>query len=198
MSGNPHWRTRFRADLRTEGTVRFWLGWGRVPGALREAAYEIGRFTPAARRRLRRVKLVQVPTGVAWTGAVLARFVPGWVPGAGALPAVPFVGAVCLRPLPLVLAVREALTPAILAHEMAHFLWPCLPRELRRELPLVLGRLEGLHPELTVWLDAALSEYRDRRSPDECHVRLLEWWDYGRRPFPAELRPFYAGWIEGA
>lgn len=195
---------RARADAREEGPLRFWLGWGgpppgaarRAPGALRAAALERGRFTPAARRVLAGYRFLRVPTGVAWTAAFLALLVPRWLPRAGALPRTPWIGAACLHPLPLIAGVEAALTPEVVAHELAHVLWPRLPVGLRREFRARLAAAEARDPALRQWLDAALAGYKDPRSPDECHVRVLEYYAYGRRPVPAELWEFYRGWIE--
>lgn len=193
----PHWLETARADLRREGVLRFWLRWRWGRPELRQAAYALGRFTPQARQGLDRFVIVQVPTGVAWAGAVAGAYlVPRWFPGAGALPRTPWIGAACLRPLPLVAGVAGTLTPEILAHEFAHTLWPRLPAELRKEFPAVLAELERREPDLTIWLDACLSGYRDSRSPDEVHVRLLERYHFGRRPMPESLRPYYVGWVD--
>lgn len=188
-----------RNDLRREGWLRFWFAWGGVGPGLRAAAYDLGRFTPSARRRMDRYAVLRVPSGVAWTGAVLAvALVPRWLPRAGALPRTPWVGAACLHPLPLIAGVEAALTPEVLAHEFAHLIWPALPRKLRRNFRRVLVELEAADPALTEFLDVCLEGYKDRRSPDECHVRLLERWRYGRRSLPESLRPYYGGWVEPA
>lgn len=196
MPDSP-WLRQARADLRREGPVRFWFAWAGAGRELREEAYAYGRFTPAARRVLDRMAVVRVPTGVAWAGAVAGVYlVPRWIPGGGALPSTPWIGAACLRPLPLIAGVAGALTPAVLTHEFAHVFWPKLPRKLREAFPEVLRDLERDSPDLGAWLDECLSGYKDCRSPDECHVRLLERYHYGRRPLPEALRPYYAGWIE--
>ena len=191
------WLEQARADYRAQGFARFWFGWRRPGEELRAAAFRHGRFTERARRWLRRYRLVQVPHGVAWSAAALAvALVPRWLPRAGALPRTPWVGAVCLHPLPLIAGVAGALTPEVVAHELAHALWPRLPRRLRAEFPALLQELERRNPLLTGWLDLRLAGYKDRRSPDECHVRLLEYYRYGVEPMPPELRPYYAGWID--
>jgi len=143
------------------------------------------------------LRIVQTPSGIAWTGAALTvALVPRWMPRAGALPRRPFVGAVCLYPIPLIAGVADALTPEVIAHEFAHVIWPKLGRPLRRSFPATLENLEREDPHLGPYLDACLVDYKDRRSPDETHVRLLEYYDYGRKPLPPVLRPFYEGWIE--
>lgn len=190
------WRRAAREDLAREGPHRFWLGWAYAPAELRQEAYALGRFTPRARSVLDRYRILKVPSGVAWSAAVLSQWVPRWLPRAGALPSTPWVGAACLHPLPLIAGVERALTRRVVAHELAHVIWPHLPRALRREFPAVLSLLEAREPELSRRLDHWLDGYRDRRSPDECHVRLLEYFDYGRRRLPAELHPYYQGWIE--
>lgn len=191
------WRDEARTDLEELGARRFWTEWRAAGPDLREQAYALGRFTPEARRVLDRYLIQQAPRGMAWTGAVLAvHLLPSWAPGASALPRTPWIGAVCIAPLRLILGVDHALTPDVIAHELAHAIFPRLSRRARREFPLALEDLEARCPALTPWLDAALAGYRDRRSPDECHVRLLEWFHYGREPLPAELHPFYEGWVE--
>jgi len=191
------WLNEARADLQAEGPARFWFGWRRVDREVRDAAYDLGRFTPEARRVFDRYALVQVPSGVAWTGAVLAvALVPRWLPRAGALPRTPWVGAACLHPLPLIAGVRDAMTPEVVAHELAHVIWPRLTPELRRAFAGVLAELEGRDRRLAAQLDLQLAGYKDRRSPDECHVRLLEYYHYGRRPVPAALHPYYEGWVD--
>ncbi|MFN3649035.1 MAG: hypothetical protein ACK47B_05590 [Armatimonadota bacterium] len=190
------WRDAARADLAREGALRFWLGWRGTRPELRKEAYGLARFTPAARAVFDHYGIVVVPSGLAWVGALLSQAVPRWVPRAGALPSTPWVGAACLHPLPLIAGVARALTPRVVAHELAHVIWPHLSPALRGGFPRVLAELEARDPQLTRSLDHWLAGYRDRRSPDECHVRLLEYYDYGRSPLPAELRPYYAGWIE--
>ena len=190
------WIDEAHEDLRQLGTWRFWTDWRASPPALRQAAYRHGRFTESARKRLDRFVILQAPRGAAWLGAFLAtRLVPRWLPGAGALPRTPFIGAVCLRPLPLILGVDRALTPEVIAHEFAHAIWPHIPRSRHRDFPRALADLEARTPGLSGWLDHVLAEYKDRRSPDECHVRLLEYFDYGRRPLPEQLWPLYEGWV---
>jgi hypothetical protein len=174
----------------------FWFQWRAAPAELRSAAYELGRFTERARRILDRVRVVQVPTGVAWAAAAGAvALVPRWLPRAGALPRTPWVGAACLHPFPLIAGVKSALTVRIIAHEFAHVIWPHLDRGLRANFPAALAELERTNPDLTAQLDQQLSGYKDRRSPDECHVRVLEWCQYGRTGVPAVLWPYYDGWI---
>ena len=190
------WRTQARAERRRQGAWRFWFGWGGVGRREVAAALDYGRFTPRARWWLGRFVVVRVPSGVAWAAAWLASRLPAGLPGVGALPRTPWVGACCLAPLPLILGVEAALTAPVLAHELAHALWFVLPRERRRAFPIVLARQETVDPDLAAWLDRALAGYRDRRSPRECHVRLLEYYDWGRRPLPPELVPFYAEWID--
>lgn len=193
----PPWLRNAHADLRREGAIRFWLHWRWGTPELRRGAYALGRFTPRARRVLDRFLIVQVPTGVAWAGAVAGAYlVPRWFPGAGALPRTPWIGAACLRPLPLIAGVAGTLTPEVIAHEFAHALWPRLPAELRRAFPAVLAELERRDPDLSIWLDECLLGYRERRSPDEVHVRLLERYGYGRRAMPEGLRPYYSGWVD--
>lgn len=194
------WVAEARADLRSEGPRCFWLGWRRRED-LRAAAYALGRFTPAATAVMDRYQVVQVPSGVAWTGAVLAvalatPALARWFPRLGALPRTPWVGAACLHPLPWVAGVRAALTPYVVAHEFAHLIWPRLDHDLRHAFPAVLQALERDDPTLTAHLDDILAHYKDPRSPDECHVRLLERYEYGRRVLPATLEPYYAGWVE--
>ena len=190
------WLERARADYRSLGFRRFWFGWRWNAGEARAAALRYGRFRDSAAGWLRRYRVVQVPHGVAWSAAVLAvALVPRWLPRAGALPRTPWIGAACLYPLPLIAGVEGALTPEVVAHELAHALWPRLPRRLREEFPAVLEALERREPGLTEWLDAQLAGYKDRRSPDECHVRLLEYYRYGADAMPEELRPYYAAWV---
>ena len=195
-NGPVMWLDQARADYRSLGFRRFWFGWRWGDEEVRAAAFRFGRFKASAVRWLRCYRVVQVPHGVAWSAAVLAvALVPRWLPRAGALPRTPWIGAACLHPLPLIMGVAGALTPEVVAHELAHTLWPRLPHRLRQEFPAVLQALERRDPALTAWLDARLAGYKDGRSPDECHVRLLEYFRYGADPMPPELRPYYAQWI---
>lgn len=146
---------------------------------------------------MQHMRIVQVPSGLAWTAAALAvALVPRWLPRAGALPRTPWVGAVCLHPIPLVAGVYHALTPEVVAHEFAHVIWPHLSAALRRAFPEVLADAEAADPPLAAYLDRCLAGYKDPRSPDEVHVRLLEYYRYGRLPIPEALQPYYAGWID--
>jgi hypothetical protein len=190
------WLIDAREDLRAEGFWPFWFDWRIGMPELREAAYEHGRFTEWGLAQLGRYLLVQVPAGAAWTAAALAvALVPRWLPRAGALPRTPWVGAACLHPLPVIAGVRAAMTPEVVAHELAHVIWPRLPAALRGQFPCVLAELEERDPELRRWLDRCMAGYKDPRSPDECHVRLLEYFRYGREAMPAVAQPFYENWI---
>jgi len=183
------WLDEARADLRAQGFRRFWFAWRWGDAEVRAAALQHGRFRGSAALWLRWYQVVQVPHGVAWAAAALAvALVPRWLPRAGALPRTPWIGAACLHPLPIIAGVAGALTPAVVAHELAHALWPRLPRLLRAEFPALLQDLERRDRRLAEWLDARLA--------DECHVRVLEYYRYGADPMPPELRVYYAEWIE--
>ena len=191
------WLDEARADYRAQGFRRFWFGWRWGDGEVRAAALRHGRFRDSAARWLRQYQVVQVPHGVAWTAAALAvALVPRWLPRAGAVPRTPWIGAACLHPLPVIAGVAGALTPPVVAHELAHTLWPRLSRRMRADFPTVLRELEHRDPRLSEWLDPRLAGYKDRRSPDECHVRVLEYYRYGADPIPPELRAYYEEWIE--
>jgi hypothetical protein len=178
-----------------QGACRAWLRWRWGGRRLREAAYNVGRFRPEARRLLDRYLLVEAPVGVAWFAAKVGSRLPGWLTG-GAVLATPAPSAACLHPLPVIAGFPGMLSPALLAHEFTHVLWHRVPRALRAEFPAALARAEAEDPRLAAYLARAMAGYRDSRSTYELFVRVVEYYHYGREPVPEAVRPYYAAWID--
>lgn len=171
------------------------FGWRVVDsGPLRAATYELGNFTPSARRLLDRTFIIRVPPVVAGCAARLAALIPGWVPGTGAWTRTGTPTALEAAPIGITFVTDCFLSPGVIAHEFTHYLYYRLPKPLRQGFPDDFRKLIEADSQFRVWLreHGGMERYGNPWETSELHQRVIEFHEYGRRELPGFLRRYYA------